>query len=79
MLAGKGKKAVAIYTSGVYAPGVPPAFGSDYHSTFFNDWLRFIGLTDVANVRFQPSLLTPDLDAGREQAKAQARDLAARF
>ncbi len=79
LLAGKGKKAVAIYTSGVYAPGVPPAFGSDYHSTFFNDWLRFIGLTDVANVRFQPSLLTPDLDAGREQAKAQARDLAARF
>ena len=60
----QGKRATAIYTSGVYAPGVPPAFGVDFHSTYFNDWLRFIGISEVAMVRYQPTLLTNDPAAG---------------
>jgi len=35
----RGKKAAAIYTSGVYAPGVSVEYGTDFHSSFINDWL----------------------------------------
>ena len=68
----QGKRATAIYTSGVYAPGVPPAFGVDFHSTYFNDWLRFIGISEVATVRYQPTLLTNDPAAGLIAAQEEA-------
>jgi FMN-dependent NADH-azoreductase len=69
----KGKRATAIYTSGVYGVGAPPAFGIDFHSTYFNDWLRFIGIDQVENVRFQPNILTADPAAGLAAAKEAAR------
>jgi len=69
-----GCKAAAIYTSGVYSPGVPIAFGADFHAAYFNDWLRFAGFTDVTQVRHQPTVLTQtpqeDHDAALEQATA---------
>lgn len=68
----KNKRATAIYTSGVYAPGVPPAFGADFHSTYFDDWMRFIGITDITTIRFQPSLLTADPAAGLAAAQHAA-------
>ena len=68
----QGKRATAIYTSGVYAPGVPLAFGVDFHSTYFNDWLRFIGISEVATVRYQPTLLTNDPAAGLVAAREEA-------
>jgi FMN-dependent NADH-azoreductase len=64
-----GKKAAVIYSSGVYAPGVSAAFGRDFHSAYFDDWLRFIGITDIASIRFQPTLLTADVEGSREKAK----------
>jgi FMN-dependent NADH-azoreductase len=67
-----GKKATVVYTSGVYAPGAPPAFGSDFHATFFDDWLRFIGITDIETLRFQPTLLTADYDGALAAAVAEA-------
>ena len=67
-----GKRATAIYTSGVYAPGVPPAFGVDFHSTYFNDWLRFIGISEIATIRYQPTLLTNDPAAGLAAAREEA-------
>lgn len=72
------KRATAIYTSGVYAPGVPKAFGTDFHSTYFDDWLRFIGIDDIATVRFQPNLLTADAEAGLRSAQSEARLAAVR-
>ena len=74
----KGKRATAIYTSGVYAPGVPPAFGTDHHSTYFNDWLRLIGIEDVAAVRYQPNLVTNDAAGGLLRAQADATTAAMR-
>ena len=68
----KGKRATTIYTSGVYGPGVPPAFGRDFHSTFFDDWLRFIGITDISAVRYQPNILTADPAAGLTVAHEEA-------
>lgn len=68
----KGKRATAIYTSGVYAPGVPSAFGVDHHSTYFDTWLRSVGISDIAAVRYQPTLLTADPAAGLAVARQEA-------
>jgi FMN-dependent NADH-azoreductase len=74
----KGKRATAIYTSGVYSPGVQPAFGIDHHSTYFDDWLRFIGIEDTAALRFQPTILTSDPAAGLAAARAGAEKAGSR-
>ena len=70
----KGKRATAIYTSGVFAPGVSAAFGTDHHSTYLDGWLRLIGVTDVTSVRYQPTLLTADPAAGLEVARRTAAE-----
>ena len=69
----EGKKAAAIYTSGVYSEGVPIQYGVDFHASYFNDWLRFAGIADVTQVRWQPTILT----ASREDDKAVALKRAA--
>ena len=74
----KGKRATAVYSSGVYAPGVPVAFGVDHHSTYFDSWLRLIGISDIATVRYQPNLLTTDAAGGLERARAAAVEAGSR-
>jgi FMN-dependent NADH-azoreductase len=74
-----GRKAVVIYTSGVYAPGVPLEFGADFHSTFFNDWLRFIGITDVREIRFSANAMAADFEGSFERARTQALAVAEAF
>lgn len=74
-----GKKAAVIYTSGVYAPGVSAAFGSDFHSTYFDNWLHSIGITDIATIRFQPTLLTSDVNSARIEAITHTRAVATAF
>ncbi len=56
------KKASVFYTSGVYAPGADPKYGSDFHSAYLDWWLNVVGITDINTVRFQPSLVTADPD-----------------
>lgn len=63
-----GKKAAVIYTSGVYSPGVSLAYGADFHSAFFNDWLRFAGFTNVTEIRWQPTVRTATRDADKAVA-----------
>lgn len=74
-----GKQAVVVYTSAVYHEGAPPEFGADFHRAYFNDWLRWAGVDDVSEVRFQPNLVTSDADAGRAAAKASARAMGATY
>lgn len=74
-----GKKAATIYTSSVYAPGVSATFGQDFHSTYFDDWLHMIGISEKTTIRFQPTLLTPDVENARRDAMAQARKAALAF
>ena len=74
-----GRRAMVVYTGAVYYEGAPPAFGRDFHRAYFNDWLRWAGIDDVSEVRFQPNLVTSDADAGRAAAKASARALGASF
>ena len=64
-------------TSGAYAPSMPsPAFGIDHHSTYLRSWLNQAGVTDIDELRFQPSLLTADPEAGFKAAVAAAQSLA---
>jgi len=73
------KRAVVVYTSAVYQEGASLAFGRDFHRTYFNDWLRWAGIDDVAEIRFQPNLVTPNADGARAAALTEARELARRF
>lgn len=72
-----GRTATVVYTSGVYSPGAPKAFGSDFHAEYFNDWLTFIGIDQIHEIRFQPTVLTADPDGARRGALDAARQLAA--
>jgi FMN-dependent NADH-azoreductase len=74
-----GKRAVVVYTGAVYYEGAPLAFGADFHRAYFNDWLRWTGIDDVSEVRFQPNLVTSDAEPGRLAAIAAARALGTRF
>jgi len=74
-----GRPAVAIHTSGVYAPGVPAAFGKDFSSTFFADWLDFVGIQDARHVRFAPTVLNADPEQARLLAVSELDDAAPAF
>jgi FMN-dependent NADH-azoreductase len=74
-----GKRAVVVYTSAVYGPGRPAGFGGDFQATYFGDWLRWAGITDVAEISFRPDLATADAEGGRQAAHAAGRDLAKTF
>jgi FMN-dependent NADH-azoreductase len=75
----KDKKAVLALTSGAFSPSMPsPAFGVDHHSTYLRDWLNQAGVTDIEEIRFQPTLLNSDPEGSFEAASAVARSLAAR-
>jgi FMN-dependent NADH-azoreductase len=73
------KKAMVIYTSAVYGDDRGPAFGSDFQQTYFSDWLRWAGVTDITEVQFRPNLATADADAGRQAAHAAVREAAKSF
>jgi FMN-dependent NADH-azoreductase len=73
-----GKRATVIYTSSVWGPGVGPGFGSDFQSTYFGDWLRWAGITDVQEIRHHPTL-TGDHAHARKLADDRARRLARTF
>ena len=74
----KNKHATVVLTAGAYAPGSPAGFGPDHHSTYIRDWLMQAGVEEVDEIRFQPTLLTPDPEGGFERAKEAALKLAAR-
>ena len=73
------KRAAVIYTSAVYGRERGPGFGNDFQQPYFDDWLRWAGITDVHEVFFRPNLATEDADCGRQAAHAAARDLAKEF
>jgi FMN-dependent NADH-azoreductase len=78
LLEGRGKKAAVIYTSAVWAPGLDSAFGSNFQSTYFEDWLRWTGITDITQIRYHPTLNGAGEDE-RHNAHATALDRARTF
>ncbi len=75
LLAGAGKQATVVYTSAVWGPELGPAFGRDFQSTFFRDWLEWTGITDIDEIRYHPTL-TGDADAALADALAAAASAA---
>lgn len=78
LLEGRGKKAAVIYTSAVWGPPLGPEFGRDFQSTYFGDWLRWTGISDITELRYHPTL-TGDADTVRDKTHAQARDAGRTF
>jgi FMN-dependent NADH-azoreductase len=74
LLAGRGKTATVIYTSAVWGPQLGPEFGHDFQSTFFDDWLRWTGVTDITSIRHHPTL-TGDIQTSLDRAIEEARAL----
>ncbi|MEQ1653665.1 MAG: NAD(P)H-dependent oxidoreductase, partial [Hyphomicrobium sp.] len=73
------KRATLALTSGAFSQSAPsPAFGTDHHSTYLKAWLNQAGITDIEEIRYQPTLLSPDPEAGLRSAVATAQSLAAR-
>lgn len=68
----KNKRATLCYTSGAYKPGAPAAFGIDHHSTYMRAWLNQAGVTDIKEIRFQPTLLTGDPECEFRRARDMA-------
>ncbi|KRC61723.1 FMN-dependent NADH-azoreductase [Agromyces sp. Root81] len=75
----EGKRAFVVYTSGVYAEGLPPSFGADFTTTFFRDWLGFIGISDVEEVHFAPTVVNADVEGTHRAALAATLAAAQRF
>ena len=71
-----GRRAAVVYTAAVYGEGRGQAFGNDFQSTFFDDWLRWAGIEQAGTVAFRPNLATADADAGRALARARAVEVA---
>ncbi|HEX2284477.1 MAG TPA: NAD(P)H-dependent oxidoreductase [Mycobacterium sp.] len=71
-----GRRAVTIYTSRVYSPGVAPEFGTDHQSTYLRWWLEYCGITDIHELRLQPTFPDDGLAARQSRAAEEARELA---
>jgi FMN-dependent NADH-azoreductase len=78
LLEGTGKRAAVVYTSAVWGPALGSEFGTDFQSTYFNDWLAWTGIGDITTVRCHPTL-TGDATQALQDAQALARDVAKQF
>jgi len=70
----EGRRAAAIYTSAIW-----PTFGDDFHATYFESWLRFVGIDEIHSVRLGSNLLDADIERERVRARAEAAELGALF
>jgi FMN-dependent NADH-azoreductase len=73
------KKAAVLYTGAVYGPDRGPAFGADFATPFFEDWLQWTGIDHVRTVHFQPNLAVADPEPGRARAHREAAELGRAF
>jgi FMN-dependent NADH-azoreductase len=73
------KVARVFYTAGVYAPGASAKYGSDYQSSYLSWWLEFIGISEIRDVRFQPSLLTGDPLGDQKAAIERSVELVSQY
>jgi FMN-dependent NADH-azoreductase len=71
----RGKRAAVIYTSAVYGVDRPAAFGSDFQSTFVEDWLRWAGITDITTIELRPNLAVDDAVRRRVEAHRHAAEV----
>lgn len=75
----QGRRAAVLYTGAVWGPGRGAAFGHDFLTPYFEDWLRWSGIDDVRSVHFQPNLAVADPEPGRRRAHREAAELGRSF
>lgn len=67
-------------TSGIFFSGArAPAFGVDHHSTYLKAWLNQTGVTEITELRFQPTFSTAQPEEEFERAKQAAREAGCRL
>ncbi|MFQ3786230.1 FMN-dependent NADH-azoreductase [Halomonas sp. A29] len=74
-----GKKAVVVYARGLSyeSDSFTPSQAFDYQKTYFEMWLKFVGITDVESVIVEKTLFGSEVDSGaRQQACLQAAQIA---
>jgi len=54
------KKAYVVIASGVYYQGISNNFGSDFATPYLNNWLKFIGVSDIENIHISPTVVHTD-------------------
>ncbi|MEQ1548901.1 MAG: NAD(P)H-dependent oxidoreductase [Chakrabartia sp.] len=75
----KDKKATVVLTSGAFSPAAPsPAYGVDHHSSYLSFWLNQAGVTNIEEIRFQPTLLTGDPEGDFAKVVEDAKAAGAR-
>lgn len=78
-----GKKATVVYARGLdyfSRPTNTPAAHFDHQKPYFEMWLNFIGITEIAAIVVEKTLFGPDIDArARADAKAEAISIARAF
>lgn len=75
----KNKKACVIHASGVYHEDAPINFGSDFSTPYVTDWLKFIGVDDIHQIHFAPTVVNPDISRTRDEVEKQATKIASCF
>lgn len=74
------KKALLVYTSAGAYPIAPGDAENDFQKGQMRRWLKFLGITEIAEISAAPSLAPPETTAAAlEQAKAEAERLALDF
>jgi FMN-dependent NADH-azoreductase len=63
---------------GKWGPGLGSAFGTNFQSTYFEDWLRWTGISDITQIRYPPTL-TGAAEDERRKAHARAREYGRTF
>lgn len=69
------KRACVIYTSGVFSPALPSAFGVDFQASYMNWWLQFVGIKDVHPILYLSNVMSPDPEGQKEQALTAVQEI----
>lgn len=73
-----GKRAYVVHASGVYYNGISSNFGSDFSTPYLDDWLKFIGITQVEHIHVAPTVVNQDFSKTKAAVKASVTELAVR-
>jgi len=73
------KKACVIHASGVFHEGIPQGFGADFSTPYLHDWLKFVGIQEIDQIHFAPTVVNADFNSTKSSVEKQAADIAARW
>ena len=71
------KKAYVVIASGVYYQGISNNFGSDFATPYLNDWLKFIGVSDIENIHISPTVVNTDYEKTKQDVMSNVEKLIA--